>query len=263
MTRHLAETPFRALAGAPLAIAHRGGAFESPENTLVAFQHAYDLGFGYMETDVRATSDDVVVAFHDARVDRVSRTEGLIRDMTWQELSGVRVHGHQHVLRLEELLLAFPQVVFNIDVKESGAIRPLVQVVRRLRAHDRIVLASFSHRRLSAVRADLGPRVASSMSPREVWALYQASRGRRATLPRTAACVQVPSHLGEREIVTEHFVEAAHARGLQVHVWTIDHAAQMHRLLDLGVDAIMTDRPTVLRAVFRNRGHWPPYPGGS
>lgn len=259
MASPASASPFPALAGAPLAIAHRGGAWESPENSLVAFQRAYDLGFRYLETDVRATSDGVAVVFHDAHVNRVSREAGLIRQMPWADLQQVRIHGYQRILRLDELLERFPDATFNLDIKEASAIGPFVETVRRLRAHHRIVLASFSHSRLTALRSALGARVASSLSPREVWNLVRISRGKRAALPRSVACVQVPPALGQRPLVTEAFVEAAHSRGLQVHVWTIDEADQMHRLLHLGVDGLMTDRPSVLREVFIQRGIWRPH----
>lgn len=249
---------FPALAGPrPFAIAHRGGAWEAPENSRQAFQSAYDLGFRYFETDVRTTSDSVALAFHDAHLDRVTDGQALLRETTWAQVRRARIHGHAQILRLDDLLMDYPDVVFNIDVKEAAAIGPFLEVVRRTGAADRIVLASFSHRRMTAVRQALGPRVASSLSPREVTGIRLAADGRITRLiPRWAACVQVPISFGGITIVDQRFVDVAHRLGLQVHVWTINDEDQINHLLDLEVDGIMTDRPTVLKEAMRKRGLW-------
>lgn len=253
-----ARPAFPALsAAAPLAIAHRGGAWESPENSAEAFQASYDLGFRYFETDVRATADSVALAFHDAHLDRITGESALIREAKWSDVRRARIHGLAEILRLDDLLMAFPDVVFNIDVKEAEAIEPFIEVVRRTGARDRVVVASFSHRRLTAVRRALGPAQATSLSPREVVGIRMAADGRRTRLlPRWAACVQVPETFGGRTLVDKAFVEVAHVLGLQVHVWTVDDPQDMERLLGLGVDAIMTDRPTVLRRTYERLGVW-------
>ena len=253
-----ANPRFPALAApTPLAIAHRGGSWESAENSAEAFRAAYGLGFRYFETDVRVTSDGVAVAFHDAHLDRLTGEGALIRDTPWAVVRRARILGLTDILRLDDLLMAFPDVVFNIDVKESAAILPFVEVVRRTRAHNRIVAASFSHRRLMAVRFALGPRLATSLSPREIAGIRLAADGRTSRLlPRWAACAQVPETVGKRRIVDEAFVELCHRIGLQVHVWTIDHPAAMERLLALGVDGIMTDRPSILKQTLQRLGAW-------
>lgn len=249
---------FAALAApTPLAIAHRGGAWEAPENSAAAFEHAYRLGFRYFETDVRATADDVALAFHDGHLDRITGESALIRQTPWEQVRAARIHGLAEILRLDDLLTAFPDVVFNVDVKESAAIGPFLEVLRRTRSADRVVVASFSHRRLQAVRQALGPRQASSLSPREVAGIRLAADGRTTRLlPRWAACVQVPERFGGRLLVDESFVAVAHDLGLQVHVWTIDEPEVMQRLLSIGVDGIMTDRPTTLRDAYQRLGVW-------
>lgn len=243
----------------PLAIAHRGGAWEAPENTALAFDRARLLGFRYLETDVRATADGEAVVFHDHHLDRVSAALGKIRDQPWSVVRDTLIHGHQPILRLDELLERYPDVVFNLDIKEQAAIGPFLDVIRRSGAIDRVVAASFSLRRLRAVREALGPRLASSLAPQEILALHRIATGRRAwtAIPRGAACVQVPMRIGRRQLVTEDFVRSAHERQLQVHVWTIDSPEDIGVLLDLDVDGIMTDRPTVLREEYRARGIWP------
>lgn len=263
MTRDLASLRravphFPALAApTPLAIAHRGGSWESPENTSAAFEAVHRLGFRYFETDVRATSDGVALAFHDAHLDRLTGSPALIRETPWDTVRSARIHGHAEILRLDDLLMAFPDVVFNIDVKESASIGPFLEAVRRTGAGDRIVAAAFSHRRLTAVRRALGPRLATSLSPREVAGIRMAADGRGARLlPRWAACAQVPESFGGRVIVDQAFVDLCHAIGMQVHVWTIDDEESVRRLLDLGVDGIMTDRPTMLKSVLQSLDRW-------
>ena len=251
-------SPFPALAAPlPLAIAHRGGAWESPENSPAAFRHAYDLGFRYLETDARATRDGVALAFHDSHLGRVTGKDLKLGDVSWSTVRELRIHGHQEILRLEDLLRTYPDTVFNVDVKEQAAVEPFADALAAAGAVDRVVLASFSHRRLRRVRELVGPRLASSMSPREVLALRRISRGKRVRWrPEGLACAQVPESVGQRRLVDEAFVTTAHDLGLQVHVWTVDDAESMHRLLDLAVDGIMTDRPTVLRDVMVERGSW-------
>lgn len=241
----------------PLAIAHRGGAWESPENSAEAFAAAYALGFRYFETDARATADGVALAFHDAHLERLTGAEALIRDTSWEEVRRARIHGHAEILRLDDLLLAYPDVVFNVDVKEPASVGPFIEAIRRTGAGDRVVVASFSHRRLMAVRDALGPRQATSLSPREVVGIRRAADGRRTRLlPRWAACAQVPEFFGGRRIVDEAFVSLCHDLGMQVHVWTVDDPDVAERLVALGVDGIMTDRPTMLKATFQRLGLW-------
>jgi glycerophosphoryl diester phosphodiesterase len=242
----------------PLGIAHRGGAWEAPENTIAAFRHAISLDFSFLETDVRATKDGVAVVFHDASLDRTTDADGVIREMTWDEIRGVKIHGRFPIMRLDQLLEEFPTARFNIDVKESNALVPFLEVVRAFAAWSRICVGSFSHARLQKVRRLAGPRLASSLSPKEVAALRLRSLGVPFRWrPPEAACVQIPVEIGGVRLVDAKLIEFAHALGWQVHVWTIDDSAIMAELLHLGVDGIMTDRPTLLRLVFAGQGLWP------
>jgi glycerophosphoryl diester phosphodiesterase len=244
----------------PLAMAHRGGAIEHVENTMPAFEACVAMGYRYLETDVRGTADGVLVAFHDAVLERVTDATGRIDQLPWSELSSVRIGGRDPIVRLEELLDAWPDVRFNLDIKAPGVVAPLVRMIRRLGVADRLCLASFSDARVAAVRRLLGPSMCTALGPRGVAALRLASyRPRAAGLARfPAGCAQVPLQLGGRALVDERFVAAAHARGLQVHVWTVDTPEEVTALLDLGVDGIMTDRPAMLREVLEKRGQWMP-----
>ncbi len=238
----------------PLAFAHRGGASDAPENTMPAFEHAVGLGYRYLETDVHVTTDGILLAFHDDVLDRVTDRSGVVNELPWSEVRQARVDGREPIPLLEELLGAWPDVRVNIDPKHDAAVPALVDVIVRTGAVDRVCIGSFSDERLEWVRVAL-PGVCTSLGPLETIQLGLAAQGDEVgELP--APCAQVPTSVGDIEIVTPEFVAAAHDRGLQVHVWTIDDAEEMVRLLDLGVDGIMTDRPGVLKDVLLRRGQW-------
>ncbi len=238
----------------PLAFAHRGGAGDWPENTMPAFENAVALGYRYLETDVHTTADGVLVAFHDDHLDRVTDRSGLIGALPWVEVRRARVGGEPIPL-LEDLLGTWPEVRVNIDAKHDAAVDPLVAVIERTGAHDRVCVAAFSDARLTRFRRLVGNRVCTATGPREIARVRIAAYG--VPTGRTgAACAQVPIRHGRVVLVDRRFLAAAHRRGLPVHVWTIDDPVEMERLLDLGVDGIMTDRPAVLRDVLQRRGQW-------
>ncbi|MDG4826087.1 glycerophosphodiester phosphodiesterase [Asanoa sp. WMMD1127] len=242
----------------PIAFAHRGGAADGDENTAEAFGRAIALGYRYVETDVHGTRDGVAVVFHDPDLRRLTGQPGQIKNLTIKDLESVRVAGSAAVPRLDDVLAAWPQVRFNIDVKASPGIAPTVQAVNDAKAGDRVLLASFSDARLARIRALAGPTIATSLGMRGVTRLWLASRRNRPVkLHPSVVAAQVPPRYGRLTVVDPRFVAYAHRLGLQVHVWTIDDPDPMHHLLDLGVDGIMTDRVDVLRDVFIARGHWP------
>lgn len=238
----------------PLAIAHRGGAAEVPENTMRAFEHAVGLGYRYVETDARVTADGVLLAFHDPHLDRLTGRQGGVSDLDWPAMLDARVDGEPIAL-LEDVLGSWPHLRVNVDPKQDAAVGPLIDAIRRTGSADRVCVASFSGRRLATVRRRLGPGLCTALGPADIARLRLASyRTPVGALP--GACVQVPVRQGRVRIVDARFVEVAHDRGIQVHVWTCDDAGEMNALLDLGVDGIMTDRPTVLREVLVARGDW-------
>jgi glycerophosphoryl diester phosphodiesterase len=239
----------------PIAFAHRGGAHEVAENSRAAVEHTLALGLGYLETDVRATADGVAVLSHDPTVDRTTDGTGRVDELTWVQMTALRDASGERPLRLDELLGDYPALRVNIDAKDDRVVGPLVQAIERTGAEDRVGLASFSDVRLARLRARL-PGVATSLGRRGVGRLVAAARvGRLAPVP-AAACVQVPPSYRGVPIVTRRFLAAAHRRGLAVHVWTVDEPGEMVRLLDLGVDGIISDRPRVLRGVLSGRGAW-------
>jgi glycerophosphoryl diester phosphodiesterase len=240
----------------PLAFAHRGGASEAPENTMPAFEHAVRLGYRYLETDAHVTADGQLVAFHDDRLDRVTDRTGVIGELPWSEVARARVDGREPIPLLADLLTAWPDVRVNIDPKHDAAAEPLAETIVRTGTVDRVCVAAFSDRRTERVRSIVGPALCTGMGPRQVAQLVAASRGVPGGRRLRAPCAQVPTHQGRLPLVTQRFVSTAHRFGVQVHVWTIDDAAEMARLLDLGVDGLMTDRPNVLKDLLVERGEW-------
>ncbi|MDU7359899.1 MAG: glycerophosphodiester phosphodiesterase [Propionibacteriaceae bacterium] len=240
-----------------IAFAHRGGSFLPAnlgiENTMLAFENAAKLGFNYMETDVHVTRDGHLVAFHDDHLARVTDFEGKPGDLTLAELKQLRVGRREEIPTLDELLDAFPSLKFNIDIKNKRATLPLSKAIDQHNAHDRVCVGSFNDARLRLFRK-LQPTVTTAASPSAVALL-------RAGQVRTAGDVyQVPirKRIGmiNWDIVTPTTVKLIHKAGKKIHVWTIDDDTTMHRLIDWGVDGIMTDRPELLKSVLRMRGMW-------
>ncbi|MFD7437101.1 glycerophosphodiester phosphodiesterase [Streptomyces sp. NPDC059861] len=240
----------------PIAFAHRGGAADGLENTTLQFRRAVEMGYRYIETDVHVTRDGRVVAFHDATLDRVTDGAGRIADLPWDEVRQARVAGSEPVPLFEDLLETFPEVRWNVDLKAESALHPFLDLVGRTDAWDRICVGSFSEARVVRAQRLAGPRLATSYGTRGVLNLRLRSWGVPAALRRSAVAAQVPETQSGIQVVDQRFVRAAHAHGLQVHVWTINEAERMHRLLDLGVDGIMTDHIDTLRKVMEDRGGW-------
>lgn len=245
-----------------LALAHRGGALHPDllglENTDVAFAHAVSLGYVYLETDVHATSDGVVVAFHDDHLDRVTDMSGAIAEHTYEEVSRARIDGRARVPTLEALLRAFPRAHFNIDIKATSAVEPLARVIEESRAHDRVLVSAFSRKRLMSFRRLTGGRVITGATPIEVAAFRLLPSGRLAQrlCGRWVTALQVPHRRGPLKVVTPGFVRRAHAAGVHVHVWTVDDPSEMRELLDRGVDGLVTDRTDVLKETLLQLGLW-------
>ncbi|MEZ5381305.1 MAG: glycerophosphodiester phosphodiesterase [Microthrixaceae bacterium] len=237
----------------PHPIAHRGGASEAPENTLAAFRHAVGARYPFLETDAHATADGVLVAFHDERLDRVTDREGVIAELPYSEVSKAKVDGEPIPL-LEQLLEEFPDHRFNIDAKSDAAAAALPAILRRTKALARVCLASFSTERLVRLRRDLGDKACTAASPREIgqWRAGRVGSG--------FDVLQVPTTHRNVELVTRSTVARAQRAGIPVHVWTIDDPVEIDRLLDLGVDGIITDSLDNLRGVLERRGQWHPVP---
>lgn len=245
-----------------LALAHRGFDLTGRENSMAAFAAARELGLDHVETDAHATRDGVAVALHDTHLDRTTDGRGAVAELTWAQVADARIGGTEPVPRLEDLLGEWPDLAVNIDVKSPAAVGPTAAAIERTRAHDRVLVTSFSTERRRRTVAALSRPVSTSAGRSEIVAFLAA-----ATLPAPAAraaarralhdvdCLQIPERAG-LPVVTRRTIALAHAVGRQVHVWTVDQVADMHRLLDLGVDGLVTNRADLLREVLMTRGSW-------
>ncbi|GGT77789.1 MULTISPECIES: glycerophosphodiester phosphodiesterase family protein [Streptomyces] len=240
----------------PIPFAHRGGAADGLENTAAAFRGAAAAGYRYFETDVHTTADGALVAFHDSTLDRVTDATGRIRDLPWDAVREARVAGKEPLPLFEELLEEFPQARWNVDLKAESSLVPLVDLIRRTGAWDRICVGSFTEGRVARAQRLAGARLATSYGVKGVLGLRLRSLGIPAALRAGAVAAQVPESQGGIPVVDRRFVREAHSRGLQVHVWTVNDPDRMNSLLDLGVDGIMTDHLETLRTVLTDRGVW-------
>jgi len=244
----------------PLAFAHRGGARHQPENSWRAFEHAVQLGYAYLETDTRSTADGKLIAFHDAELDRVTDRTGAVRKLTWKEVSAARINGTEEIPLLEDLIGSFPELRFNIDLKDEGTIALLAGALKRTAAWDRVCVASFSGARLLTALRSLERPVCAAVTPAAIVSMRYLGQPGMAAARRLAragaACAQIPG-----QIATRTFIRRAHEVGLDVHVWTLNTRAEIERALDLGADGVMTDDVVLLRDILAERGQWHPRAG--
>jgi len=228
-----------------------------------AFAHARSLGVRDIETDAHVTADGKVVLIHDDVVDRLFDATGPVALLPWRDLAQLRSPQGGRIPLLSDVLEEFSDLAFNIDAKTDAVVGPLLDVLEEHAAFDRVLLASFSERRLNRIRRSGHGGVTTSLGATAVARLLAAAgTGTNPTSwhvpgPRQGVrAVQVPTSYGPVPVVTQRLVATAHAAGIAVHVWTINDEDEMVRLLDLGVDGIVTDRPTLLRDVLRRRGQW-------
>jgi glycerophosphoryl diester phosphodiesterase len=246
-----------------LVFAHRGGGGIYPENTLEAFRYSAEMKVDVLELDIHATSDGKIVVLHDSSVDRTTDGSGKVKEMTLAELKKLDA-GYQFstddgqtfpfrgknitIPTLEEIFNNFPQMTFNIEPKqaEPSIIIPFCRLLREKKKTDKVMVGSFNQTVIDEFRREC-PEVATSASPSEVseFLAYQKS-GLSGSYTPVMQALQVPEQIGGVQIVTQDFVESAHKLNLQIHVWTINETIDMQRLIDLGVDGIMTDYPDKL-----------------
>ena len=253
----------------PVAIAHRGSRFLWPENTMPAFQGVFDLGFRHIETDLHITSDGTLVCLHDDTVDRTTDGSGDVQSLSLTDLKQLDA-GYRHADRtglypfrgqgvqiptFEELLKSFPDVSVIADMKTDGVEEPLAGLIEDLGLHDRLIVGSFSDERLDRFRelSHSGVPTSTGAAEARLWVLM-SRLGR--TGPDGASALQLPTQIRGVRVVDDKLVKAAHESGLQVHVWTVNDPQEMTRLLDIGVDGLITDRPDLLKDLLIDRGEW-------
>jgi glycerophosphoryl diester phosphodiesterase len=255
----------------PATFAHRGASARAPENTLEAFRLAVEEGAGGLELDVHMTLDNEIVVVHDATVERTTEGSGAVAEMILDELrsldaghrfspDGGSIHPYRgqgvRIPTLAEVYEQFPTSCVNIDIKEPrpGVEEAVMGVIRNARAEGRSLVVSNDHGVVRRFRKVSGGRISTGASRLEIGTFYLLSRLRLERLFRPPyAALQVPVEHEGIVLVTPRFLEAAHSRGVRVDVWTINEPGEMRRLLDLGVDVIMTDHPQTLVSVLQER----------
>jgi len=236
-------------------LAHRGLALDAPENTLLSFAKAAAIGAAYLETDVHVSHDGVAVVAHDPTLRRVAGRDVEVSKLTMDELRRVGLGHGQGFCSLEEALDGFRELRFNIDVKVEGAVRPAVTAVERTRAGSRVLLTSFSDGRRRRLAAAVPDAVTSAGRAGVIRARLASMTGSRAIgrALRGAAALQIPERVGPIRLVTPRFIERVHDAGAEVHVWTVNDPADMTRLLDFGVDGLVTDRADLALPLIADR----------
>jgi glycerophosphoryl diester phosphodiesterase len=244
----------------PLVMAHQGGNGLWPDNTLYAFEQAVALGVDVLEMDIHSTADGVLVVIHDGTVDRTTDGSGAVHDFTFDALQGLDAAyrwtpdgGETFPYRgqgitvpaLAEVFAAFPEMPMNIEIKqaEPSIAAPLCQLIRKHGMADQVLVVSF-HEEATREFREICPEVVTGATQKEVIVLFALSRPfLEAVYSPAAGAVQLPEYRSGLHVITPRLVDAAHKRGLQVHAWTINDEADMQRLIDLGVDGIITDYP--------------------
>lgn len=275
-----------------IAYAHQGGAWEGPSSTLHTIAAALGAGATGIELDVHATSDGQLVVCHDDTVDRTTASSGTIASFTYGQLTGMdnaywwvpgadvtpgldddaypyrgRAPGDHRFgfALLEEVLAEFPGVVLNLDIKQTAPVvapyeQPLADLLRRHDCVDRVIIASFLDTATDNF-SSYAPEFATSAGTLATAEFYRAVRQGEQPPPMRHVALQVPVSFGDITLVDARFVEVAHNEGVAVHVWTIEEESEMEALCNLGVDGIITDRPTALVGVLeRLECAWAPAP---
>lgn len=253
----------------PIRFAHRGSRILWPENTWLAFDNVVEgLGYRYIEIDIQVTQDGVVVVFHDETLERCTNGVGRVSEWRWEDLKHLDAgynfspddgESFPHrgtgvaIARLDDTFDRYSDVHFNVDLKAPNSEWSVAEVINRTRREESTLISSFSDKRIAKFRRITKRRVATSAGPRDSIAMYVASRiGRSA--PTGADAYQLP--FDTRGVPADRrLIDAVHSGGRQIHLWTVNDSEAMARLLDMGADGIVTDRPDLLNEVLDERRH--------
>ena len=219
-----------------IPFAHRGGSLESTENTLDSFQHSINLGYEYIETDVRHTRDNKLVVFHD------------------EDLKKIKIKKKHYNPLLDEVLTTWPNINFNIEPKTFISAKLLSESLKRIKNINRFCIGSFSFKKLEIIRNNVGAKLCTSMTKSETIKFYlkQIIPLSKINIP----CLQIPSRYMGFKIITKSIIDKFHNQNKKVHVWTVNDENEINELIDIGVDGIMTDKPTLLKRILKSRSLW-------
>ena len=234
---------------------HRGGSIENDENTLEAFEKSINLGYQYIETDVRHTKDNKLVIFHDADLKRICNLDVSISSLSFKELQEYKIFNKHKIPLLSEALNTWSNVYFNIEPKSEESAYLLLDELKKQKDLNRFCVGSFKSANLSIMRVGLKHKICTSMSQDEVINFFI-----NRFFPfsnNNAPCLQIPMYFYGVKIVTKNLVDHVHNLGKKIHVWTINDESEMKTLIDYEVDGIMTDRPKKLKELLLERLLWP------
>ena len=254
-----------------MVIAHQGGEQLRPSNTMPAFEHAVELGVDVLEMDIHQTKDGVLILMHDDTVDRTTDGSGVIKEMTLAEIKTLDA-GHYWtdddgatypyrgqgitVPTLAEIFQAFPDMPMNIEIKQDSPsiVEPFCDLIHEYQMEDKVLIPTFHPDTMNEFREKC-PDIATSMTEPEIRLFYGLNMGRLSSFfTPPGQAFQVPESSGGLQIITPRFVENAQKRNIAVHVWTVNDPADMERLIDTGIDGIITDRPDLLLEVLGRKG---------
>ena len=237
-----------------IPFAHRGGSLESTENTLDSFQHSINLGYEYIETDVRHTRDNKLVVFHDEDLKRLCNEEIKISDMEYEDLKKIKIKKKHYNPLLDEVLTTWPNINFNIEPKTFTSAKLLSQSLKKIKNINRFCIGSFSFKKLEMIRNNVGVKLCTSMTKSETIKFYlkQIIPLSKINIP----CLQIPSRYMGFKIITKSIIDKFHNQNKKVHVWTVNDENEINELIDIGVDGIMTDKPTLLKRILKSRSLW-------
>ena len=244
--------PYLSQSGVSIS-AHRGGSEEAPENTLESFSYAIELGSSYIETDVQLSADGIPYIFHDDTFLRLLGKNIIFNSLDSSEIDKLRLFENHPIPKLDTVLKTFPDLYFQIDVKTDEVALPTLEVIKKNNAMNRVCIASFNSARLSKVNNKY-PEICLSMGPNEVSKMLLSSFGLyKKTI--MGDCLQVPMYYYGIKVVTKRFVDFIHSKGLKICVWTINDEKTFKKLIDMGVDGIITDKPKLLFQVLNSQSN--------
>ncbi len=235
--------------------AHRGGSDYAPENSFEAFNAAVGLGYKLLETDLRTTKDGYVLAFHDPSLDRVTDASGLVSEKNYSDIKKIKIFGKYKIPLFSDLLEAFPECFFSVDIKSDSTVMPVVDLVKKTNCLNRVCMGSFSQKRINIIKNNLTDRCLTSMGPLDIInAKFSSYFNYRVKIDSIFASLPVKKY--NLDLLNKRNINYLKSINIKVIAWTINQEKEIRRLIDLGVDGIMTDEIVLLKSILKEKDLW-------